>query len=93
MSEEINYEKEMNRKIEEYEEEVTEQEIREAMKPHFDLMDFVTTITEIRCDGCNTIAKSYMDEWEAIDEFLDKGWGVKKDKCYCEKCLEKKDKK
>jgi hypothetical protein len=62
------------------------------LKKHMQLLDFVTTITEIRCDECNHIDKSYMDEWEAIDEFLDKGWEVKKEKVFCPKCLEKTEK-
>jgi len=53
------------------------------------LLDFVTTVTEIKCDECNTIDKSYMDEWEAIETFIDRGWEVIGKKCLCEKCTEK----
>ena len=93
MIDDFDYWEWMNNRIEEkinkpMEEEIQKRVIDEFI-PHMELMDFVITTTEIRCDGCNTIAKSYMDEWEAIDEFLDKGWGVLKDKCYCEKCANK----
>ncbi len=70
------------------------EEIKEAdLTNSIQLLDFVTTVTEIKCDECNTIDKSYMDEWEAIETFIDRGWEVKKDKVLCEKCIEKLGKK
>ena len=59
------------------------------LAPLMKLLDFTTTITEIRCDECNAIDKSYMDEWEAIEGFSDNGWEVIKDKALCPKCVDK----
>ena len=69
------------------------EEIKEAdLSNSIQLLDFVTTVTEIKCDECNTIDKSYMDEWEAIETFIDRGWEIKNKKCLCSKCLEKLNK-
>ena len=59
------------------------------LAPLMKLLDFTTTTTEIKCDECNHIDKSYMDEWEAIEGFSDNGWEVIKDKALCPKCIEK----
>ncbi len=89
----MNYEEEMKNKIiEEIDKPLGEEinrKVREEFLPKLGLMDFVTTVTEIKCDECDTIDKSYMDEWEAIESFIDRGWEVKNKKCLCEKCLEK----
>ncbi len=55
------------------------------------LLDFCTTVTEIRCDGCNRIDKDYLDEYEAASNFLGKGWEIIKKKCYCSDCILKKN--
>ncbi len=55
------------------------------------LLDFCTTVTEIRCDGCNRIDKSYLDEYEAADTFIDNGWGIIKKKSLCPNCISKKE--
>jgi hypothetical protein len=53
------------------------------------LLHFTTTVTEIKCDECNYIDKSYMDEWEAIESFIDRGWEVISKKCLCKTCIDK----
>ena len=69
------------------------EEIKEAdLSNSIQLLDFVTTVTEIKCDECNTIDKSYMDEWEAIETFIDRGWMVVKNKCFCSGCFDKLEK-
>ncbi len=63
-------------------------EITDTLK----LLDFITTVSEIRCDECNKIDKSYMDEWESAESFLDAGWEVVGKKCLCKECLVKFEK-
>jgi len=63
--------------------------VREEIIGTLKLIDFTTTVTEIRCDECNKIDKSYMDEWEAAEAFLDRGWDVIGKKCLCEICIGK----
>jgi len=59
----------------------------EEINKIMNLLDFTTTITEIKCDKCGFCDKSYMDEYEAADGFLDKGWNIVRKKCLCPSCI------
>jgi aconitase B len=91
----MNYEEEINKlvkeKIHDPLDAEFERKVRDELLPTMLLSDFVTTVSEIRCDECNKIDKSYMDEWEAAEHFLDEGWEIVGKKCLCKDCISKKD--
>ena len=55
------------------------------------LWDNIESEHSIRCSKCNYIGKiiNYSDEWDAVDEFYNKGWRTGKTFVYCPSCAKK----
>lgn len=87
----MNYWEEMDKRVKTMIDEVEKQVVRKSVIPIFELLDFTTTVTEIKCDKCGHCDKSYIDEWEAVNVFFDNGWKIINKKCWCPVCIKEKD--
>jgi len=58
-------------------------------KMAYDLMAFTSNTTTIKCTKCQETRTEWLDEYDAVDYFFEKGWRATENHCYCPKCSKK----